>query len=261
MPGPYSPCFDSTTMFSGTIFTRRGEPAEALRLPRSCWAFYERIDGDTPVGEIAGALGCSDAETFAAVRLLQAHDLIREAAVTYADFRAGRDDASAPGATPSTEASSHSGTAAGDGMMPSDPAPTDRDADAGGTETASDAAQDASDGGPGAGDAGYPEPETGSYATGSFDAADAPTQTQDAPVLHLPSLWEWMETLSGNVKHYKNTQAFILMEASGALDDIGVESMDDLEALDVIRDRDVMAALENAVENNLNESIPESCYQ
>lgn len=250
-------------MFSGTIFTRRGEPAEALRLPRSCWAFYERIDGDTPVGEIADALGFSDAETFAAVRLLQTHELIREAAVTYADFQAGSDDASAPGATPSTEAPEHSGTAAGDGMMPSDPAPTDRDTDPDGTEAAPGTAQDAADATSDAG-AGYPEPETGSYATGSLDAADAAdaaTQTQDAPVLHLPSLWEWMESLSGNVKHYKNTQAFILMEASGALDDIGVESMDDLEALDVIRDPNVMEALENAVENNLNESIPESCYQ
>ncbi len=82
-----------------------------------------------------------------------------------------------------------------------------------------------------------------------------------APDLHLPSFWAWLEEHAPNVKEYKNTQAFILMETSGPLSRIGIDSMDDLQELERCDDPEVVEALEAAVENNLNESIPSSCYQ
>jgi hypothetical protein len=132
--------------------------------------------------------------------------------------------------------------------MPSDPKPTD-------AAYGNDAADDS-------------PPETGSYATESLDTSafasgsgSSDTQTQSVPAIDLSAFWDWLESKSGNVKNYKNTQAFILMEASTALAAIGVTSMDELEAMEQCDDPDVVAALEAAVENNLNESIPESCYK
>jgi hypothetical protein len=140
------------------------------------------------------------------------------------------------------------GVASGDGVMPSDPKPTD-------AAYGNDAADDS-------------PPETGSYATESLDTSafasgsgSSDTQTQSVPAIDLSAFWDWLESKSGNVKNYKNTQAFILMEASTALAAIGVTSMDELEAMEQCDDPDVVAALEAAVENNLNESIPESCYK
>lgn len=236
-------------MFSGTVFTRAAQPPEDVRLPRSCWAFYQQVDGSSTVASIAYDLDLSEAETFAAIRLLQSYNLVEEKTVTYAEFRrsadsAGEADAS-PAADPTTDdvspATAH-GTASGDGVMPSDPAPTDSAEESG--------------------------PETGSYSTQSIEtpsftsgSGSSDTQTQSVPALDLASFWEWLESKSGNVKNYKNTQAFILMEASTALAGIGVTSMDELEAMEQCDDPDVVAALESAVENNLNESIPESCYK
>ncbi len=246
-------------MFSGTVFTRAAQPPEDVRLPRSCWAFYHQIDGSSTVASIAYDLDLSEAETFAAIRLLQSHSLVEEKPLTYAEFRRSADSAqdAAPSApansapadsAPETStaddvspATAH-GTASGDGVMPSDPELTDA----------------AEESGPG----------TGSYSTQLIDtpsfasrSGSKDTQTQSVPALDFPRFWEWLESKSGNVKNYKNTQAFILMEASTALAGIGVMSMDELEAMEQCDDPDVVAALESAVENNINETIPESCYR
>lgn len=242
-------------MFSGTVFTRAAEPPKDVRLPRSCWAFYQQVDGASTVASIAYDLDLSEAETFAAIRLLQSYDLVEEKSLTYAEFRrstegaeAAEDETSAtnqadPTAEDDASPTPAHGTASGDGVIPSsEPKPADQ---------------------PEQSNAG-----TGSYSTQSVDApsfasgsASSNTQTQNVPALHLPSFWTWLESKSGNVKNYKNTQAFILMEASSALAAIGVESMDELEAMEQCDDPDVLAALEAAVENNINETIPESCYK
>jgi hypothetical protein len=235
-------------MFSGTIFTRAAQPPEDVRLPRSCWAFYHQVDGSSTVAAIAYDLDLSEAETFAAIRLLQSYDLVEEKTLTYAEFRHSADGApdtsSSATADPTPDDASSApdhGTASGDGVMPSDPEPTDA------TE----------EGGPETGNYSTQSIETPSFASGS---GSSDTQTQSVPALDLPSFWEWLKSKSGNVKNYKNTQAFILMEASTALASIGITSMDELEAMERCDDPDVVAALESAVENNLNESIPESCY-
>jgi DNA-binding Lrp family transcriptional regulator len=82
-------------MFSGTLFARGREPDSNVQLSRTCWAFYDRVDGATPVAAIADALQLSEAETFAAIQQLRAHDLIRETTLTYDAYRAERGDAPA----------------------------------------------------------------------------------------------------------------------------------------------------------------------
>ena len=242
-------------MFSGTVFTRAAEPPKDIRLPRSCWAFYQQVDGASTVRSIAFDLDLSKAETFAAIRLLQSYELVKEQSLTYAEFRrlmeapdvtvdkTSTADKAVPTAEDDVSPDTANGTASGDGVMPSSKGnPADK--------------TDAS------------TPETRSYVTQSVDApsfvsgsASRNTQTQSVPALHLPSFWEWLESKSANVKKYKNNQAFILMEALTALAAIGVESMDELEAMEQCDDPSVMAALEAAVENTINETIPESCYK
>ncbi|PEN13841.1 hypothetical protein CRI94_07200 [Longibacter salinarum] len=231
-------------MFSGTIFSRKSDPPSSLQLPRSCWAFYHEVDGETSTSDIASDLGLSESETFSAVRLLQSHDLIAEDVVTYDAFRPQAATSEPP--SPSSSDGPSATETGGDGV------------ESDGVESGQPRREDVT--------SADSQHETGSFDrfdTSSIDLSEdrVPTQTRPAPELHLRALWKWMEDLSENVKNYKNTQAFILMEASGALASIGVESMDDLEALEVIKDPEVMEALETAVENNLNESIPESCYQ
>lgn len=70
-------------MFSGTIFVCQRKPDPSVQLPRSCWAVYERLDGKTPIGQIADALRLSEAETFAAIRQLQTRELIEESVLSY----------------------------------------------------------------------------------------------------------------------------------------------------------------------------------
>lgn len=235
-------------MFSGTVFTRAAQPPEDVRLPRSCWAFYHQVDGSSTVASIAYDLDLSEAETFAAIRLLQSYDLVEEQTLTYNEFRRSDEDTADEDASPVDSATDDvppataHGTASGDGVMPSEPEPTDTANDSG--------------------------PETGSYSTQSIDtpafasgSGSSDTQTQSVPALDLSAFWEWLESKSGNVKNYKNTQAFILMEASSALAAIGVTSMDELEAMEECDDPGVVAALESAVENNINETIPKSCYK
>lgn len=232
-------------MFSGTIFSRAARPPENARLPRSCWAFFQHVDSATTVDDIARKLDLSDAEAFAAIRLLQSYGLIEEDCMTFAEFQNLSDgavaaDESDEASDPASVPESTRGDASGDGVIPSNPKPA---------ETAPESA-----------------PETGSYSTDAVDTSassstPAGTRTQSVPVLDLTSFWKWLEGKSGNVKNYKNTQAFILMEASGALSSIGVESMDALEAMEECGDPDVIEALEQAVENNMNETIPESCYK
>jgi len=90
-------------------------------------------------------------------------------------------------------------------------------------------------------------------------ARDASTDEEVA--LHLPTLWTWLEEATDNVKSYKNTQAFVLMEASDALQAIGVSTLEDLRALEQCSEPAVVRSLEAAIENNVDESIPPRCYQ
>lgn len=211
-------------MFSGTVFARQSEPEADCTLPRSCWAFYERVDGSTPTTAIADALGMSDAETFAAVRLLQAHGLIAEPALTYAAYR-GESEASTPASTPaSTEAPTEA--ASGDGVAES-PDAASRD----------------------------------TFSTEVLNARDLSTQELKQRSLHLPSLLDWLRSTMPNVKDYTNVKAFVVMEASDVLADHGVTDVDDLEAVERFDDPEAIRALEKAVRNNVNERIPESCYQ
>lgn len=261
-------------MFSGTVFTKQGEPGPDLQLPRSAWAFYDRVDGRTSAGAIAAALGLSDAETFAAVQVLQSHALIREPLLRYADYRAARDEAPGPAPldappeapreaspeasdsppTPSPPASQSAAT--GDAV----PSGDGSDAPTQSLHPSSDAADadananaDAEDAAPSDADASAPR----RYPVSS----ELATQEWRVRTLHFPTLWTWLEAHASNVKDYKNTQAFILMEASDALASIGVSTLDDLKSIERCGDPDVLDALESAVENNLNESIPKKCYQ
>lgn len=199
-------------MFSGTVFVRQREPDSNLKLPHSCWAVFDRLDGGTSIGEIADTLGLSQSETFAVVRQLQQRDLIEEPTMTYSAFK-------------------------------------QQDSD---QELGTDAEEDQSlpeMSGDGAGGMG-----------GSASTDDEPPE--NAPeVLHLPTLWDWLEETADNVKAYKNTQAFVLMEASDALEAVGVGNMEDLEDMEECSDPEVIDALETAIENNVDEHIPEKCYQ
>jgi len=257
-------------MFSGTIFSRAARPLEDIRLPRSCWSFFQHVDGSTTVADIAHELSLSDAEAFAAVRLLQSHGLIEEDSMTFAEFQAsggGTAKDQPDGASGSAMRHSPDGGAAGDGTTPSKPQPAKTSQEEREQEEAlqqevpqeevpqEERAQEAA-------------PETGSYSTqavetSAFTPGSGPvdTETERLPTLDLTRFWEWLEGKSGNVKNYKNTQAFILMEASGALSSIGVESMDALEAMEECDAPNVIEALEQAVDNNMNETIPESCYK
>ncbi len=202
-------------MYSGTIFVRQQEPDSDLKLPRSCWAVYDRVDGETTIGEIATTLGLSEPETFAVVRQLQQRDLIEEAVLSYSahrDEKHGETD---------QEQDDENGQAVP--QMAGDGARTD---DVNRTASTSE--------------------------TGADEASES---------LHLSALWDWLKEATDNVKAYKNTQAFVLMEASDALESVGVGNMEDLEEMERCSDPEVIRALETAIENNVNEHIPERCYR
>jgi len=303
-------------MYSGIIFSRCSEPPEDVRLPRSCWAFYDCVDGSTPTAAIADALDLSQEETFAAVHGLQSLGLIEEAVVTYEAYSAP-DSARAPAPKPESadaesadaelagvdsagESSTPAGTSSagtgrapsGDGSAPASGAPSLYPDDAESAEASVDngAGEDAtaakptgeSDEGsatrevpaadaspddspaddPPADEGPVDEAFSGEEHLGDASSGERPVESPEAaPGLHLPSFWAWLEEHAPNAKEYKNTQAFILMETSGPLSRIGIDSMDDLQELERCDDPEVVEALEAAVENNLNESIPSSCYQ
>jgi transposase-like protein len=203
-------------MFSGTVFVRQREPDSDLQLPRSCWAVYDRLDGDTAIGEIADTLGLSESETFAVVRQLQQRDLIEEQILSYPAYKR-REDAEAPRQQGDEDASS----------VP---------------EVAGDGARSSS-------------------MNGTASTTEDETTDEGTNAIHLPSLWDWLEEATDNVKAYKNTQAFVLMEASDALESVGVGNMEDLEDMERCSDPEVIQALETAIENNVNERIPERCYR
>jgi transposase-like protein len=204
-------------MFSGTVFVRQREPDPNLKLPRSCWAVYDRLDGEKSIGQVAEALGLSEAETFAVVRQLQQQDLIEEPMLSYPAYQ---ERETGEGRQTSTEATERSvPEVSGDGA---------RSGSANGTPSAA--------------------------------AVDGPTDGE-AEAIHLPTLWDWLEEATDNVKSYKNTQAFVLMEASDALESIGVSNMEDLEDMEQCSDPSVVEALETAIQNNVDEHIPEQCYR
>jgi len=312
-------------MYSGIIFSRCSEPPEDVRLPRSCWAFYDRVDGSTPTAAIVDALNLSQEETFAAVQGLQSLGLIEEAVITYEAYSAPDSarspapkpesadaesadaesaDAESAGETSSPAGTSSAGTgraASGDGSAPASGAPSLYPHDAESAEASVDngagedptaarpteesdkgsaarevSAADASPddppadaspddppaGDPPAGEGPVDEAFSGEEHLGDTSSGERSAESPDAALgLHLPSFWAWLEEHAPNVKEYKNTQAFILMETSRPLSRIGIDSMDDLQELERCDDPEVVEALEAAVENNLNESIPSSCYQ
>ena len=205
-------------MFSGTIFVRQREPDPSLQLPRSCWDVFDRLDGETAIGEIADTIGLSDVETFAVVRQLQQWDLIEEPTLSYPTYKGrGSEDA----VTGDSETS----------PRPSMPDPS--------------------------GDGARAHTTNGTTASAAKAAGGDP----ETNAIHLPTLWDWLKDATDNVKSYKNTQAFVLMEASDALASIGVANMDELEEMERCSDREVIEALEAAVENNVNEQIPDDCYR
>jgi len=207
-------------MFSGTVFEKANTPAASLKLPRKCWALYAQIDGETPTGTIAEALELSSTETFAVVQQLQAHDLIQETVLTYAAFQEEQAEA---------------------------------DVDAEGTSSKHE-------------DTDAPPVEAANTLTGESTSNGTSPAVADkaAPggghALHIPRLWEWLQEASENQKDYKNTQAFVLIEASDALSQIGITDMEDLEAVRVCEDEDAVAALESAIEHNMGIPIPDRCY-
>lgn len=270
-------------MYSGTILSRRKEPSPDLRLPRSCWAFYDQVDGRKPVGAIADALGFSDAETFAVVQQLQSYDLVEEAIVSYADYQEAAEETAADTDTVKQAASGAIDTAEADASE-TDASETGASEEAGGSSASGPAGDPSGDGAAetkpieapagtseesaAQGDAAEPSASTSASASASesTEASARPdegygTRIQQAPTINLNALWTWLEESVDNVKDYKNTQAFILMEASGPLSQIGVETMEDLQAMQTCDDPDVVEALEQAVESNVNERIPETCYQ
>lgn len=188
-------------MYAGTIFEQAQAPDAALTLPQACWAVYARIDGRTPVQSIADALALSEAETFAAIQQLQAHNLITEAVLTYEAFQVQSE----------------------------------------------------------IGDASH-EPEAAASDTASSTASNTASGDGAAGALHLPRLWTWLEETAANQKNYKNTQAFVLMEAADALAHIGVSDMSDLNEVQVCTDAEAIAALEEAIEHNVGTAIPDRCY-
>ena len=199
-------------MFSGTVFIRANSPTSELRLPQVCWAVYDRIDGSTPIGVIADALGVSDEEVETAVRHLRHHNLIEEPVVTYDAYREQQ--------------------AASTDVPP--------------------ASEDASLG---------PERNGQAGATPGEGEAKRPSGDGEADALHLPTLWEWLEETTDNVKSYKNTQAFVLMEASEALQSIGISDLEDLRDLEQCSEPEVVRSLEAAIESNVEGSIPARCYR
>lgn len=210
----FSPFSSFTTMFSGTVFTQQREPESDLTLPHSCWAVYDRIDGETSIGQIADTLGLSDPETFAAVRQLQQRDLIEEPTISYPTYK----------------------------QESSDKQESSEEHDAEGESEQS-------------------LPEVSGDGAGGMNGTTTADEEDTEKALHLPTLWNWLEKTTDNVKAYKNTQAFVLMEASDALEAVGVGNMDDLEDMERCSDPEVIQALETAVENNVSERIPEQCYQ
>jgi len=74
-------------MFSGTVFERQREPDSDLKLSHSCWAVYDRLDGETSIGQIADTLGLSESEIFAVVRQLQQRNLIEEPTISYSTYK------------------------------------------------------------------------------------------------------------------------------------------------------------------------------
>ncbi len=205
-------------MFSGTVFVRQREPDSELKLPRSCWAVYDRLDGDTSIGQIADTIGLSEAEAFAVVRQLQQRDLIEEPMLSYPAYKAREGN----------EKQGNGETE--DPVEDEQPLP----------EMSGDGA---------------------ASVNGTASAADERETEEASGAIHLPTLWEWLEETTDNVKAYKNTQAFVLMEASDALESVGVGNMEDLEEMERCSDPEVIRALETAIENNLNERIPEQCYR
>lgn len=106
--------------------------------------------------------------------------------------------------------------------------------------------------------------ETANGETANRQASASGTEQEDGTEprrLHLPTLWEWIGETTGNVKSYKNTQAFVLMESSDALESVGVSDLNDLKELEWCRTPEVVDALERAVENNVGASIPDRCYR
>jgi len=205
-------------MFSGTVFVRQREPDSELKLPRSCWAVYDRLDGDTSIGQVADTVGLSEAETFAVVRQLQQRDLIEEPMLSYPAYKARGED------------EEQRKVEKQDQDKAEQPLP----------EMAGDGA---------------------ASVNGTASAADEREAKEASEVIHLPTLWKWLEETTDNVKAYKNTQAFVLMEASDALEAVGVGNMEDLEEMERCSDPEVIQALETAIENNVNEHIPEQCYR
>jgi len=210
-------------MFAGTIFVRQRTPASHLTLPRTCWAVYDQLDGETPIGRIAGALGLSDAETFAVVRQLQRRDLIEEPVLSYPAYRE-QADAETTGEGTASSFDSFESTSEAEQAVP---------------EVGGDGARPAT--------------------SASGPLAGEPCS--DEVVLHLPTLWNWLEEATDSVKSYKNTQAFVLLEAADALDAIGVNNMGDLENVERCSNPAVVEALETAVRKNVDERIPERCYR
>lgn len=210
-------------MFAGTVFVRQRTPAPDLTLPRSCWAVYDRLDGETAIGRIADALGLSDAETFSVVRQLQRRDLIEEPVLSYPAYREQTDAETAAEGSASSSGSPES---------------------AGGAEQAVSGV---------GGD--------GVRSTTSSPAASAGEQRPNEAALHFPTLWDWLEEATDSVKSYKNTQAFVLLEAADALNAIGVSNMGDLENVERCGKPSVVEALETAVQENVDERIPERCYR
>jgi DNA-binding Lrp family transcriptional regulator len=192
---------------------QRREPASDLKLPHTCWAVYDQLDGETAIGEIADALGLSGPEVFAVVRQLQQRDLIEEPTISYSAYKTGEpEEGQVSGSEDEQSLPEMSGDGAGTVNEPA--------------------------------------------STTDEDSAD-----ESVDAIHLPTLWDWLEETTDNVKAYKNTQAFVLMEASDALESVGVGNMEDLEDLERCSDPAVIQALETAIANNVNERIPEQCYR
>lgn len=320
-------------MFSGTVFTRSGDPGPDVALPRSCWDVFHHVDGTTPIGAIADRLGLSDAELFAGVRLLEAQDLIGEAVMTYGEYKTyaasarTKSDAASANDAPAKDASAEE-AATSNASIPeeqtatfsgSEAPPVDADMEAASEPLADDddpveqAASDVADtvasdddspatlydGGSQNADpqdadpqdadsqnadshdaglegAGSPESahrgdgtsqrpsepaSSGDLSTAELNVEDITEEVLEQRSLHVPSLLSWLSDTMSNVKDYRNVQAFVLMEASDVLARHGITDVGDLESVDRFDDPDAILALEKAVRNNVNERIPETCYQ
>jgi hypothetical protein len=182
---------------------------------------YAQVDGNTPIGTITDALGLSNAEAFAVVQQLQAHNLITESVLTYSAFQHSQ-DTDAQDASASETDSAHT-------------SPVER------ADTLTGAASDN-------GSTDHPAQE------------EHHDTSSDARGLDLPQLWNWIEETTDNQKDYKNTQAFVLLEAADALSRVGITNMEDLHTTRVCDDEEAVEALESAIERNMGVTIPEHCY-